>query len=43
VAFLEQLQPGRQRQVAADALARDDDAASVDAQLLRIGMDPLQA
>jgi hypothetical protein len=31
VAFLEQLHPGRQRQVAAAALAGDDDAATVNA------------
>ena len=41
--FLEQLHPGRQRQVAAAALAGDDDAAGVDAQFRRIGVDPLQA
>ena len=39
----EQLQPGRQGQVAAAALAGDDDTGGVDAELRRIGMDPLQA
>ena len=40
---LSSFSPSRQRQVAAAALAGDDNAVSVDAQFLRIGVDPLQA